>query len=267
MPYPSNQEKREALLCLIYYRGGSDHEMVPLDTYDPLAEFFRLTEAERLQPHSDGSGRSDWHIQIQHAREKLVKSKWIDNSAYGKWRLTTKGVQEARRLAEGNSYFSRLGSPISHFLPEAPKDLRPTAQGFLRDCAVRRAVELTAMDAAIRYYKKKLKFKDIDDTSDKKPYDLCCHTDTEEVRVEVKGSQGDGAEVNLTAGEVEHARSSGIRTDLFVWGHIQIVADEEGPRGVGGRLVCHIVGWNPSDRDLRPTQYRYLVPAQDGSPS
>jgi hypothetical protein len=139
---------------------------------------------------------------------------------------------------------------------------RPTGQGYLRERQVRRAVELRAVNAATAHYS--AAGYAVEDTSADRPYDLCCRKNEEEARVEVKGSQGEGVEVFLTAGEVKHARHSGVRTDLFVWGHVEVLDEETGPRGVGGQLVAHLRDWKPADVDLVPTQYRYHVPRLTG---
>jgi Domain of unknown function (DUF3883) len=137
-------------------------------------------------------------------------------------------------------------------------ELSPSAQGYMQQAAQRRAVELRAVKAASAHYRK-LGYK-VENTSDTHPYDLRCRKRKQEVRVEVKGSIGDGAEVFLTAGEIEHARGSGVRTDLFVWGNVKIVGDGNEVRGIEGRLVFHFERWKPSDDDLTPTQYRYRLP-------
>jgi Domain of unknown function (DUF3883) len=101
-------------------------------------------------------------------------------------------------------------------VPDLEDELSPSSQGYMRQAARKRAVELRALDAAIAHYA--ALYPKVENTSARRPYDLCCRRGKEEVRVEVKGSQGDGAKVFLTAGEVQNARSSGVRTDLFVWG-------------------------------------------------
>jgi Protein NO VEIN, C-terminal len=136
----------------------------------------------------------------------------------------------------------------------------PSSQGYMRQAARRRAVELCALEAAVAHYE--ALYPNVEDTSETRPYDLCCRMGQEEVRVEVKGSQGNGTKVFLTAGEVQNALSSGVRTDLFVWGHIKIVDDGVKPRGIGGQMVSHLKGWKPSDADLNSTQYSYKVPGQ-----
>jgi hypothetical protein len=39
--FPSYAEIEEALLCLIYFKGG---EIYPSDAYEPLADYFELSD-------------------------------------------------------------------------------------------------------------------------------------------------------------------------------------------------------------------------------
>ena len=63
----------------------------------------------------------------------------------------------------------------------------------------------------------------VEDTSGTCPYDLRCTKGDAEVRVEVKGTRGDGSTVEVTIGEVVNARGNGWRTDLFIVSRIEIV--------------------------------------------
>lgn len=135
----------------------------------------------------------------------------------------------------------------------APR-MREAGQGYVADSELRRAIEQRAMEAATEHYRS-LGYT-VEDKSMTECFDLRCWKGNEEVRVEVKGSQGEGAEVFLTAGEVEHARSCPVRIDLFVWGWI----DAEEKTATGGRLSRRIENWKPKADDLTPVQYRYRVP-------
>ena len=100
---------------------------------------------------------------------------------------------------------------------------------------------------------------EVSDTSANRPYDLVVKRGSEIRRVEVKGTVGLGLRVLLTDGEVCAARVGPEPTDLFVVHTIDLVRDQAGVRATGG--VANVVtNWNPLDRDLEPTQYRYAVP-------
>ena len=128
--------------------------------------------------------------------------------------------------------------------------------GFQNDINKRRAVELHAMDRARKHYRKD--WASVEDVSAKQPYDLLCtakHT-SDELRVEVKGTQGGGDKVILTRNEVLNARTN--RTALFIVANIRVTETDSGFKGSGGDIVV-IDSWKPADSDLEPLQYSYKV--------
>ena len=145
---------------------------------------------------------------------------------------------------------------------EAPSSAPPAVrrargQGRESDPAVRHAVEQRAMDEASAHYAA-LGF-DVENTAATHPFDLRCTRDGIEVRVEVKGTRGDGFEVEVTSGEVENARGDGWRTDLFVLRQIEVTRQEGAPVASGGS-ACIVPGWRPAPDELTPIRYRCVVP-------
>lgn len=138
--------------------------------------------------------------------------------------------------------------------PERRRSVR--GQGYEADPAVRRAIEDLAMNKARAWYGR-LGF-DVDVTADRHPYDLRCTKKGLEVRVEVKGTRLDGSTVEVTLGEVENARGSGWRTDLFIVSGIEVDAGPP-PKARGGSHRV-VEGWRPQDADLKPTRFRCTVP-------
>jgi len=136
---------------------------------------------------------------------------------------------------------------------------RTHGQGYEADPLVRRAVELRAMDLADAHYR--AQGFAVENTSAAKFYDLRCTRDGAEVRVEVKGTRNDGSEVEVTIGEVENARGTGWRTDLFVVSAIA-VSREDGVIGAYGGSIHIVEGWRPSVEDLTAIRFRCTVPAQ-----
>jgi uncharacterized protein DUF3883 len=130
-------------------------------------------------------------------------------------------------------------------------------QGHERDPAVRMKVEQHAMDLAEAYYRD-LGFT-VEVTATTKPYDLSCKRGTEEVRVEVKGTQGDGSSVEVTIGEVRNTEGTEWRTDLYVVSGILIskAGGDIIPSGGSARLV---EAWRPRSKDLEATRFRCIVP-------
>jgi hypothetical protein len=118
MPFPSASERQEALLCLIYLRGGPRYKMRSSDTYRPLADFFGLTKDERERQRDDRNlsrrDRREWNLKIQDSREALIGSKWVIRSKDAIWRLTKPaGVEQAKRCLECNPDLYRLRSTIN----------------------------------------------------------------------------------------------------------------------------------------------------------
>jgi hypothetical protein len=134
----------------------------------------------------------------------------------------------------------------------------PIGQGFIADPVARKAVELRAMELAAAWYQGA--GYEVEDTSAVRPFDLLCRRAEEAVHVEVKGTTGAGESVNLTCNEVNHARRPGVRTDLFVVGHIEVIRCGGVVRANGGEVVAHVRGWVPSEEDLTPMQFEYRIP-------
>lgn len=102
MPFPEEQLRQEALLCLIYFRGrkgGSNYQLAPNETYEPLADYFRLSGPDRDRLEGDGL-RSAWQINVQGTRERLAQQRYIHRPPpYRVWKLTEPGIRRAKTLA------------------------------------------------------------------------------------------------------------------------------------------------------------------------
>jgi Domain of unknown function (DUF3883) len=133
-------------------------------------------------------------------------------------------------------------------------------QGLIADPKTRKAVEDHAMSLAEAHYREL--FDVVENTAATEPFDFRCKKGDEEVRVEVKGSTGNAIHVLVTAGEVENARGTGWRTDLFIVGGINVVPTENGPSAEGGTKRS-IESWRPKCDELKPTVYRYTIPRHE----
>lgn len=143
--------------------------------------------------------------------------------------------------------------------PDSQPERQTTArgQGYEPDSAVRRAVEQRAMHLAQAHYQ--ANGYQVEITATKKPYDLRCLKDGLEIRVEVKGTRGDGSSVEMTIGEIENARGVDWRTDLFIVSEIEVLRDADAVEGVGGSQRV-LEGWKPNMGDLSPTRFRVELP-------
>ena len=144
----------------------------------------------------------------------------------------------------------------------APSGQRGRGQGHETDPVVRRAVEERAMALAEAHYRA-LRF-DVQNTAATKPYDLRCLRDGLEVRVEAKGTRREGTTVEITIGEVENARGTSWRTDLFVVSGIDVTRADGAVVATGGTIRI-IEGWRPAEQHLAAIRFRYTVP-QSSSP-
>ncbi|WP_437613347.1 EVE domain-containing protein [Sorangium sp. So ce834] len=134
---------------------------------------------------------------------------------------------------------------------------RARGQGREVDPAVRRAVEARAMTLAEEYYRER--GFNVENTATTEPFDFRCTCGELEVRVEVKGTQSAGETIELTSGEVENARGTGWRTDLFVVRWIEVTRVDGMPVASGGTLRV-VQGWKPADEHLTPIRFQYAVP-------
>lgn len=138
-----------------------------------------------------------------------------------------------------------------------PRKNKSVGQGYARDQETKIAVELRAMKVATEYYEKQ--GYEVVDTSANEPYDLLCAKNSALLKVEVKGTTGQGKQVYVTANEVKEARLSGVLTNLFIVYEIELDKSGDKVSAIGGK-IREVAGWNPLDEDLIPTEYRYLLP-------
>ncbi len=76
------------------------------------------------------------------------------------------------------------------------------------------------------------------------------------MRVEVKGTTGNGESVFLTRNEVSHAREHATHMALVIVRNIQLHVHDEDPITSGGEMqVLH--PWNIDEGTLSPMQFEY----------
>lgn len=101
MSYPEYDELKNALLCFIFYNGDqeSDCSIAAKATYDPLADYFDLTEHERKELH--GENDFEWRNRVQFAKNFLKEEgRVLDNhpSRPTIWRLSELGQNRAQNI-------------------------------------------------------------------------------------------------------------------------------------------------------------------------
>jgi hypothetical protein len=106
MAYPEHDEIAEALLSFILFNGGPEHTIQTGAAYEPLADYFGLSPAERTAPRDDGGSGTQWQNLVQWARQRNINRGLIldppkDGSERGLWTLTPDGVRRASRVFRG----------------------------------------------------------------------------------------------------------------------------------------------------------------------
>ena len=181
---------------------------------------------------------------------------------------------QALRADQLNGDFNRLWRPrgVSEALPSPRQDHDDPSQreegqgrdvlrvghgqGYESDPKVRKAIELRAMHLAEEHYRRQGFTVDV--TADRFPFDLRCTRDGTEVRVEVKGTRSDGSTIEMTSAEVENARGTAWRTDLYVVCGLTLLDEGGTVEAVGGEFLIR-ESWKPEPEDLTPVRYRVRV--------
>jgi Domain of unknown function (DUF3883) len=125
-------------------------------------------------------------------------------------------------------------------------------QGFARTPEERRAIEDFAMKAAKAHFYR-LGYI-VEDVSQKRPYDLLCRKEKQELHVEVKGTTTKGNTVVLTYGETKHACDPKNSCVLFVLHSLEI----DGKKITGGEKLIQSP-WKIEQKQLKPISYIYQL--------
>lgn len=136
---------------------------------------------------------------------------------------------------------------------------RPRGQGIRLSTEERRAIELHAVEVATETLEASA--WNVEDVSAYRPYDLDCTQEEATLRVEVKGTTGDGESILLTPGEVAHAHAHAESVALIVVSQIQLAREEESGELIAeGGVVRRLEPWDIDAGELRPTGYEYKLP-------
>ena len=131
-----------------------------------------------------------------------------------------------------------------------------TGQGRGLSAEERKAVEMRAMKLATEHYEARGYL--VEDVSGNSPYDLVCTKDGSELRVEVKGTTGEGVSVLLTANEVAHARDQHTNVALYVVSKIGLDRGADAVIADGGEVRV-FEPWEIDESKLEATQYSYQI--------
>lgn len=148
-----------------------------------------------------------------------------------------------------------VGEAVSHSDGRRPAS---RGQGFGLTQPERHAVDRHAMAVATQHFES-LGYV-VTDTSNGNCYDLACaKLGASDLRVEVKGTTGEGEAVRLTRNEVDHAREQYPHIALAIVSGITLVRGEP-PVASGGTLRV-LNPWRLEDGTLTPFAFDYELPA------
>lgn len=136
-----------------------------------------------------------------------------------------------------------------------------TGQGMRLSAVERKALERHSVLAATQWLDDR--GWTVEDVGLYRPYDLHCRKGSLELRVEVKGTTGDGSAVLLTPGEVVHAREH-HNMALMIMSGIVLSEDASGAVIASGGTLKILNPWDlDEDGELRPTGYSYSLTSHD----
>jgi hypothetical protein len=125
--------------------------------------------------------------------------------------------------------------------------------GYLADKVLQLAIERHAVRWAMDFYSNR--GYEVKDVGSERSYDVHATRGAEGLHVEVKGSTGLAATVELTRKEVVHSREA--LTDLVVVDQIGWSRQPDGSIQTFGGRARRWASWSAADSLLQPTRYRY----------
>lgn len=157
------------------------------------------------------------------------------------------------RSYDGPNLLREPNAKVEDSVANAGAQVLDATQGFAPTSAERKLIERYAIEKAKARYRVRYHIEERG-----RPYDLLCtsKTDpTQTLHVEVKGTQGSGESVILTANEVAHARRNRHRMHLVVVHSIRLIGVPGSARkAAGGRLLL-LKRWSPAPAALTPLAY------------
>lgn len=103
--YPYFASIADPLLVFIYENGGEKYEIKAKNAYEPLANYFQLTETQKTRTENDiyDNGRNGiyWKSLVQRAKESLLLSH-IMPGPKGIWSLTKSGIEKAKSIVDAS---------------------------------------------------------------------------------------------------------------------------------------------------------------------
>ncbi|MBW4043558.1 MAG: DUF3883 domain-containing protein [Acidobacteria bacterium] len=260
--YPGPTRIRQAIIDVLYNFGG---EASLGQVKERLNNVFadELTD-EALSATENTRNGSRWVHTIRGAKQPLVDDGYLvppsEIGRRGIWKLTSLGLSRATKTPDAGAIFPSVDIAeeddfddddlIATEVDDAAS-LPATRQGFMASSAVRKAVEEHAVELARKY------FASLGYAVETygKPFDLLCSREEDTLYVEVKGTQGSGAEILLTRGEVNFHRNNPGKMALFVTSGIEVSSEGQAS---GGHSIIKMP-WVIDVESLTPYIFTYKV--------
>ena len=219
------------------------------DTYrNPGGVYLKLANFRALDPSTDRKGAAHF--------SRIDREVWAE-FAHDSARLHDEAQAIVERYRPRDDAAPEVDETEDAGAGIASGYRRGRGQGFQTSPAARRAIEDEAMARAIAHFQ--LRGWDVEDVSRHASYDLhCTKPDRTDLRVEVKGTTGDGVTILLTANEVVHARQFHPRVALYVVTNL-VVAETDAGIAVSGGDERAIEEWSPDATRLRPLSFEYRL--------
>lgn len=147
MSFPEYKELEDPLLAYIYCNGGDQHQISSKESYNPLANYFGLSEEDRIKTSDelfgDGKKEKAWSNRVQWARKSLNDYGYLDkNSGRGFWKLSNLGIIAASKISSKFEYFHPIPEETTIATDiEPPQRVETTTYRILRDTPLARKLK------------------------------------------------------------------------------------------------------------------------------
>ncbi|MCL3862050.1 protein NO VEIN domain-containing protein [Actinotalea sp. K2] len=205
--------------------------------------------------HWDGGGGTANYVEVEWdfmvpIDEPLLTANLLINVPEVPWKyLLGSGVEVAPQAARRLNELWR-GHVAGRELPGPTKGGRGRSQGRVTDAVARAAIENHAQALLSAHYEADGWV--VTDTRHGNPYDAEARKGDQTLYLEAKGTQGDGAAVLVTAGEVRFAQD---HPGQCVMGVVTGIRLDPTAVAAGGEL--RILPWAPEDDQLEPVTMRW----------
>jgi hypothetical protein len=278
------RELKPLLFVSLYQKIAESHEAgdlriwgVPRGTKSSTAnKWNQISEGDVCVFLADGSLIGYARVQIKFQSESIASQIWPGEGEFSKkqYLFTLGNLMSIDSVLTPGSLklWKKAKFEVSNFevlentksaefissLPFPPESVPVVndSQAFGLSSAEKKAIELHAVDTAIKFLKDK-GYSEIQDVGSIHSYDLYARGPEGRLHVEVKGTTGKGEKVILTRNEVAFQKSCFPENALVIVSDIEI--SFEGELSTSGGKVEFISPWEIEDSNLAPISFEYSV--------